>query len=227
MASEITTRSDLAEVPLNLPLKISGVLQAWAGTSPNNPALIESSGTWTYGQLSNVVAEAQGWLVSLGIRPGDRVMVICENCRVYVAVLLALAEVDAWPVLVNARLSAREVDQIRDHCGARLVIYTTAVSHQAKEHAKRHGALIQNAGSLGQVAVGTIDETAVPEGVDPDVSQCVAALIYTSVTTGLPKGVMLTHQNLLFVASVSAHIRSLTAEDRLYGVLPMSHAVGL
>jgi len=144
-----------------------------------------------------------------------------------VAVLLALAEIDAWPVLVNARLSAREVDQIREHCGARRVIYTTGVSHQAREHAKRHSAAIQNVGSLGPIAVGALDETVVPEAIDTDVSQRVAALIYTSGTTGLPKGVMLTHRNLLFVASVSAHIRSLTPEDRLYGVLPMSHAVGL
>ena len=182
---------------------------------------------WTYGQLANVVAETQVWLVGLGVRPGDRVMIVCENCRAYVAVLLALAEIDAWPVLVNARLSAREVDQIRDHCGARLVIYTTGVSHQAREHAKRHGAMVQNAQSLGQIAVGALDETVIPEAVDPDLPQRVAALIYTSGTTGLPKGVMLTHQNLLFVASVSASIRSLTPEDRLYGVLPMSHAVGL
>ena len=54
-----------------------------------------------------------------------------------------------------------------------------------------------------------------------------AALIYTSGTTGLPKGVVLTHRNLLFIAAVSAQIRSLTPDDRLYGVLPMSHAVGL
>ena len=60
-----------------------------------------------------------------------------------------------------------------------------------------------------------------------DGSARVAALIYTSGTTGLPKGVMLTHRNLLFIAAVSAQIRSLTPRDRLYGVLPMSHAVGL
>src|SRR5215813_11353587 len=133
MSSAITVRADTAEILRSLPAKISGILQPWVVSSPNRAALIESSGTWTYGQLSNVVLEAQSWLVNLGIRPGDRVMIVCENCRTFVAILLALAEIDAWPVLVNARLSAREVDQIRGHCGARLVIYTTAVSHQAKE----------------------------------------------------------------------------------------------
>ena len=54
-----------------------------------------------------------------------------------------------------------------------------------------------------------------------------AALIYTSGTTGLPKGVMLSHRNLLFLAAGSAKIRTLTPDDRLYGILPMSHAVGL
>jgi len=227
MSQAIAMRADTAEILRNLPAKISGVLQPWSLSSPNRPALIEPSGTWTYGQLSDVVAETQSWLVSLGIRPGDRVMIVCENCRAFVAILLALAEIDAWPVLVNARLSAREVEQIRDHCGARRVIYTTGVSHQAREHAKRHNAATQSAGLLGPIAVGSLDETVAPETVDSDVSQRIAALIYTSGTTGMPKGVMLTHQNLLFVASVSAKIRSLTPDDRLYGVLPMSHAVGL
>jgi len=220
-------RADTAEILRSLPAKISVVLQPWVVSSPNRHALIESSGTWTYGQLSNVVVETQSWLIGLGVRPGDRVMIVCENCRAFVAILLALAEVDAWPVLVNARLSAREVDQIRDHCGARRVIYTTGVSHQAREHAKRHNAPTQSVDLLGPIAVGTLDETVAPEAVDPDVSQRVAALIYTSGTTGMPKGVMLTHQNLLFVGSVSAKIRSLNPDDRLYGVLPMSHAVGL
>src|SRR5262249_7008871 len=106
-------------------------------------------------------------------------------------------------------------------------IYFTNVSHQAREHAKRNGASTQNVGNLGSLAVGSIDAASEPEPVDTDVPQRVAALIYTSGTTGLPKGVMLTHRNLLFIASVSAKIRSLNTEDRTYGVLPMSHAVGL
>jgi long-chain acyl-CoA synthetase len=214
-------------MPLNLPERTSDIIRPWVSSAPDKPALVEASGTWTYRQLADAIAEAKNWLAALGVRPGDRVMLVCENCRTFVAILLALAEIDAWPVLVNARLSAREVDEIRAHCGARRVIYFTSVSHHAREHAKRHGAVVEEAPGLGALGVGQLDEKVEPEPIDADVSQRVGALIYTSGTTGLPKGVMLTHRNLLFVASVSANIRSLTPDDRPYGVLPMSHAVGL
>lgn len=215
------------DVLSTLPTRISDVVKPWAERSPDHPALVETAGTWTYRQLASVVAGTQTWLVDSGVRPGDRVMIVAENCRAFIAVFLAVASMDAWPVLVNARLSARELDQVRDHCGARRVIYTTSVSPHATEHAKRHDAVIGEVGNLGSVGIGPLNETVDPEPIDPSSSNRVAALIYTSGTTGLPKGVMLTHRNLLFIAAGAARIRSLTPEDRLYGVLPMSHAVGL
>jgi long-chain acyl-CoA synthetase len=211
----------------NLPEHISDVVKPLAERSPDRPALVEAAGTWTYRQLASAIEDARTWLLASGVRPGDRVMLVCENCRAFVAILLALASLDAWPVLVNARLSPREIDEIRDHCGARRLIYTTTVSPHAREHAKRHGALVADIAGLGPLAIGPLNQEVEPEPLDPKVSQRVGALIYTSGTTGLPKGVMLTHQNLLFVATVSARIRSLHPDDRLYGVLPMSHAVGL
>ena len=134
---------------------------------------------------------------------------------------------DAWPVLVNAHLSAREIDQIRDHCGARRVIYTAHVSPHAKEHALRHAREIVDVKNLGSIAIGPLNEAVEPEPIEPNVADRVAALIYTSGTTGMPKGVMLSHRNLLHVAAVSAHIREISPADRLFGILPMSHAVGL
>src|SRR5437899_2265025 len=154
-------------------------------------------------------------------------MIVCDNCRAFVAILLGAASLDAWPVLVNARLSAREIDEIRDHCGARRVFYTTSVSPHATAHAKRHDAVITEVAGLGWIGIGALNENVEPEPVENDSADQVAALIYTSGTTGLPKGVMLTHRNLLFIASGSARIRSLSPDDRVYGVLPMSHAVGL
>lgn len=222
-----TTREDVAEVLANLPQCISDVVEPWARRSPDRPALVEASGTWTYRELATAISEVQTFLVASGVRPGDRVMLVCENCRAFVACLLGLAKLKAWPVLVNARLSAREIDQIRDHCGARLVVYTISVSPHAREHAKRHAAVIQEVASLGPVGVGPLNEDTVPEPINADSANNVAALIYTSGTTGLPKGVMLTHRNLLYVATVSARIRALCPDDRIYGILPMSHAVGL
>jgi acyl-CoA synthetase (AMP-forming)/AMP-acid ligase II len=219
--------TQLTEILARLPVRISDVAARWSATAPDHPALVESSGTWSYGELESAIDRTQGWLQDLQIRPGDRVMLVCENCRAFVAILLAAARLGAWAVLVNARLSARELDEIREHCGARRVLYTTAVSPQAREHAKRHGAPITDVPALGPLAVGELNQTVAPEPLDPNTADNVAAMIYTSGTTGQPKGVMLTHRNLLFVADVSAKIRSLAPEDRSYGILPMSHAVGL
>jgi long-chain acyl-CoA synthetase len=211
----------------SLPERISDVITPWVERSPDRLAVVEASGSWTYKQLDAVVNESRNWLRDSGVRPGDRVLLVCENCRAFVAIFLALTGMDAWPVLANARLSAREIDDIRDHCGARRVIYMTSVSPHATQHAKRHGAVIGEAAGLGPIGLGALNEKVEPETIENNRDDRVAALIYTSGTTGLPKGVVLTHRNLLFIAAVSAQIRSLTRDDRLYGVLPMSHAVGL
>jgi long-chain acyl-CoA synthetase len=222
-----TNSDNVPELLRNLPIRTCDLIVPWSERSPDRPALVEASGTWSWRQLASAVSDTHRWLADLAVRPGDRVVIVCENCRASVAIWLALARLDAWPVLVNARVSARELDEIRDHCGARRLIYTTTVSAQAREHAKRHGAANQERTPFGPVAVGLLNDGVAPEPVDDEVAQRVAAMIYTSGTTGLPKGVMLTHRNLLFVAAVSAKIRSLGPEDRLYGILPMSHAVGL
>lgn len=221
------TEIPAADILKSLPQSIGDVIKPWADRSPDRLALVETSGSWTHRQLNDAVERATAWLQDSGVRPGDRVMLVCDNCRPFVAIFLALTGMDAWPVLANARLSAREIDDIREHSGARRVIYMTSVSPQATQHAKRHGAIIGEQAGLGPIGFGPLNEKVDPEPIDRDGAHRVAALIYTSGTTGLPKGVVLTHRNLLFIAAVSAQIRSLTQDDRLYGVLPMSHAVGL
>jgi len=216
-----------SEISKTLPESVSDVIKPWVMDSPDRLAVVEAAGSWTYRQLDGVVAETRSWLRDSGVRAGDRVLILCENCRSLIAVFLALTGIDAWPVLANARLSAREVDDIRDHCGARRVIYTTGVSVHAAQHAKRHGAAIVDEAGLGPIGLGPLNENAITEPIEGNRADRVAALIYTSGTTGLPKGVMLTHRNLLFVAAISAKIRSLGPDDHVYGVLPMSHAVGL
>lgn len=201
-------------------------MRPWAKETPDKVAIVESGEKWTYGQLECAITEAERFLSESGIRPGDRVMIIGENCRSLAVFLLAASGIDAWPVPVSARFSAREVDQIREHCTPRRILYVGASPH-AREHARRHGAETNHLGLVGAVAMGMLNETAIPEDIDGRISDRVAALIYTSGTTGLPKGVMLSHRNLLFVAATSAKIRRLTPTDGMYGVLPMFHVTGL
>jgi acyl-CoA synthetase (AMP-forming)/AMP-acid ligase II len=96
-----------------------------------------------------------------------------------------------------------------------------ATSPEARQHAA-----CDRAEAYGALMAGALNEACFPEAVEPGNAQ-VAALIYTTGTTGNPKGVMLTHRNLLFVAAVSSTLRGLTAQDRAYGVLPISHVYGL
>jgi long-chain acyl-CoA synthetase len=221
------TEEQKSGILASLPDRICDVLKPWSERLPDQPALVESGGSWSYRQLDSTVAETRQWLINSGVRPGDRVMIVCENSRALVAVLLAVAGIDAWPVLVNASLSASEVEKIRSHCSPRRVIHTTSVSPHATQLARLDNATIEEVGNLGQIGISPLNEDAVPEPLSDDVANNVAAMIYTSGTTGVPRGVMLTHRNLLFIAAVSAKIRDLTPKDHLYGVLPMSHAVGL
>jgi acyl-CoA synthetase (AMP-forming)/AMP-acid ligase II len=165
------TEPQIPEILKNLPRRISDVVAPWAAQSPNQPALVEESGTWTYGQLAGAVVHAGTWLVESGIRPGDRVMLVCENCRAFVAFLLAAASLDVWPVLVNARLSPQEIDLIRDHCGARRVIYTVSASPFAMKHAKRHNAGVREFLTAGSIAIGELNPDVLPEPLEQDPAQ--------------------------------------------------------
>lgn len=215
------------EVLSKLPARVSDAVEEWAKRTPDQLALVETGGSWTYAQLSQAMARTRELAKEWGVRPGDRVMIVCENSRTFAALYLGLAGMDVWPALVNAKLSPQEVDQIEEHCGARRVLYTAGASIHAMKHANRREAEIREIAELGKVGIGKLNEEVTPEPVDTDPGRNVAALIYTSGTTGKPKGVMLTHRGILFVARMSAVVRHVTQRERFLGVLPMSHAVGL
>lgn len=220
------TENSASEILATLPAHINDAIKPWVAKAPHHPALVESSGSWTYAEFAAVIAETQEWLLQSGVCPGDRVMIVGENCRAFAALLFAVAGIDAWPVPVNSQLSEREIDGIREHSGARRIVYAGTSSHTTG-HAKRDDAVANGPSALGPAALGRLHDDVEPEPVDRDVPGRVAALIYTSGTTGKPKGVMLTHRSVLFTAAVAAKIRTLTPEDRLYCVLPLSHVVGL
>ncbi len=209
------------------PSTVTEIAPYWTRQAPDRIALIEGERRCSYGDLDAATRRMADVLVAKGVRAGDRVMLVCENCCAAVVAYLAATRVEAWPVVVNARLSDREVDEIRQHSGARRVIYTPQVSLRAKAHAGRHGAETLDFATYGTLAIGPLDEACEPEPIEPDITRHVAALVYTTGTTGRPKGVMLSHGNLMFVARESSEIRKFSPEDRIFAVLPMSHILGL
>jgi long-chain acyl-CoA synthetase len=207
--------------------RVDEIAAHWARVSPNRPALVEHAGAWSYGELNASVLAGRNWLVEAGARPGDRVMVVGDNCRVLVALFLAIVRLNAWPLVVNARLSDHEIDQIREHSGARLIIFTISMSPKAKVHAERYETVSANPLNAGMIAITPANSAVEPAMIELDPRQQVAALVYTSGTTGRSKGVMLTHANLLFVARTAGAMRGLCSDDRFYAVLPISHILGL
>ncbi|WP_256961354.1 class I adenylate-forming enzyme family protein [Salinicola salarius] len=209
-----------------LPERLSTRILELAEQQPQQEAIVDGGVRWTYAELANEVHAAVDWLAALGIRPGDRLMAVSENCRALVVLLLAASEMNAWLAIVNSRMSAKEIDLIRDNCEPRRMFYTSAVSGEARAHGERHSAEIYHHVSLDELMIGALADSA-PEPVHASGAEQVAAMIYTSGTTGTPKGVMLTHRGILYIASISGGMRHLTQGQRVYGVLPISHVFGL
>jgi len=225
--SEMVEPAGTAELLNELPHRLHRSFSTTAEKSPDRLALVDGSLKVTYRDLSRLVASTATGLHALGVRPGDRIMVVCENCVSLVALLFAASSIDAWVIVANPRLSARELDQIRDHSGARRIFIGAGISAHAADHARRMGALDADLPALSGVSVTELQTDAIPEPVSSDRAQQVALLVYTSGTTGTPKGVMLTHENVLFSALAIAKTREFCAEDLVYLVLPVSHIAGM
>jgi long-chain acyl-CoA synthetase len=227
LISEQAERKAAVSILESLPNRIHQVFHHHVVATPDSVALIEDGETLTYRQFDRAVTGTTNALRQRGIRAGDRVLIVSENCTSLACLLFAASRLDAWAIVANPRLSPRELDQIREHSGARRVFFTADVSEEAAAHASRLGASITDLGPLYGIGVSTNNEDTIAEPVEADGAKQVAVLIYTSGTTGTPKGVMLTHRNLLFSAKTTALHRNMTAADNQYGVLPISHIVGI
>jgi acyl-CoA synthetase (AMP-forming)/AMP-acid ligase II len=220
-------REVAAEIVKVLPNRIHEVMDPHVAATPDRTALIDDKATLTYRELDRAVKGTADALRALGVRAGDRILLVSENSIPLACLLLAASRLDAWAIVVNPRLSPREINQIRDHSGARRMFFTADVSEEAAAHATRYDAPARDVGPLSGIGVSTLNEKTSPEPVEADGASQVAVLIYTSGTTGAPKGVMLSHRNLLVSAKTTADLRSMTAEDVQYCVLPISHIVGI
>ncbi len=210
----------------SLPPRISSPLQRWAREKPQATALQDSFGhACSWSQLSGRVEQARQLLQDQGIGAGDRVLIVNENCLSLAVLILACSEIGAWSVVVNARMAPAELARIRSHCHPRASCFT--LESQA---AAEHWQAVADTSSARQVQLHDsplgiqLDESSRPDAAAP---ADVCSLIYTTGTTGDPKGVMLTHRNLVYVAAITSVLRGMRGEDRIYGVLPVSHVFGL
>ena len=210
-----------------LPQRIAQIPALAAARDPQHVALIEDARSLTNMQLLEAVNATAALLREWGVRGGDRVMIVAENSVAQVVLLFATAQLDAWALVSNARLSAAELDAIRAHAQPRLVAYAVESSPDASQHAQRHGAATAPAlaPAIGAWAFA-LDNAVTAEPVERASERQCAALIYTTGTTGAPKGVMLSHRNLLFIAAMSSGLRRVGPDDVVYAVLPISHVYG-
>jgi acyl-CoA synthetase (AMP-forming)/AMP-acid ligase II len=210
-----------------LPRRIHEHVERWAALTPDAVAVTEPDGpSLTYRELNESIAAMAQHLSDVGLSGGHRLLIINENAIAAVVALFAASKLDAWAVMVNARLTAPEIDRIRDHAQPRAIFFTHLASSDANAHADRYGATVVEIVGVGAVRLLSA-LAADPEPVFADNANQVAALIYTSGTTGNPKAVMLTHRNLSYVAAISVKVRGTSNRDTAIVVIPISHVFGL
>jgi acyl-CoA synthetase (AMP-forming)/AMP-acid ligase II len=150
-------------------------------------------------------------LADAGIRGGDRVLIVNENSAATAAALFAASQLNAWAVLVNARLAPIEIDRICQHAQPRAIAFTHAVSQDAAAHADRYHAGVSVMTVAGPIRI-VAGLPATPEPVATSNASQVAAVIYIG-NHRQPKGVMLTHRNPLLNALSSRAVCRIGSSD--------------
>jgi len=222
---------------------VSQVLSHQASSNPDAVFVRFGNEAITYGQVEEESLALAAALANLGVEPGDRVAVILPGCPEFVSSFFALAKLGAVAVPLNPRLTEPELQYMLRHSEA--VCAITIETFGGVDFLHRFEALfptlpgLQYLATVGEedlwyddrifqfedlVSSGRGREFQAPEadaGADPFV------LVYTSGTTGKPKGVELTHENLVHVAAATADALDLSSEDRVVGVTALFHVFGL
>lgn len=158
------------------------------------------------------------------VGPGDRVALIAPNCLEYVELVIGLAERGATVATLNTRLTPAELGPILDDCDPRLVIVHPSAGELA-ETARHSGPPVLMLGPDYDALLTQAADTPPPAAPDETAP---FALAYTSGTTGLPKGVLLTHRSraLTFMA-MAGEYGCFGPDDHFLALSPMHHGAGL
>ncbi|MGW7051654.1 acyl-CoA synthetase [Streptomyces sp. NPDC054887] len=195
-----------------------------ARKTPHRPALVQDGATFTYARLHERTTRLAHALRARGARRGDRVAYLGPNHHTFLETLFAAGVLGCVFVPLNTRLAAAEIDyQLRDS-GARFLVH--APGHHDVVTALDAGRpdTVVTVGQDYEAWLDGADDTPFDEPVGGD-DLCL--IMYTSGTTGRPKGAMLTHANLTWNAVNVLVDHDLTAGERALVAAPLFHAAGL
>jgi malonyl-CoA/methylmalonyl-CoA synthetase len=197
-------------------------LQASFAAHASRPALVHGERRLTYGELDSLSRRTASWLQSLGVSPGDRVALLTDAKLPMLVAHLGALFAGAAPLPLNPRLTPGEVRYFLGNSGARLVVAGAAQRALVEQLRPELPELL--------TVVPDADALAPPEskGQVPSVgADDPCLLMYSSGTTGYPKGVVHTHANASSGLQALVRCWRLTVDDIVLNVLPLFHVHGL
>jgi amino acid adenylation domain-containing protein len=204
-------------------VRVERFLQDSARRFPGKIALIAGERRVGYAELAAQAARLAGQLRARGVARGDRVVVLLDNSPETVITVFAILQAGAVFSIVNPGTKLDKLAYILNNCGARALISEPRLLPLASEAAR-------SAPSVAFTLVAPFDKIA-DEGSAPPPQRGIeldlAMIVYTSGSTGFPKGVMMTHQNVVAAAtSITTYLESVP-QDIVLSVLPLAFDYGL
>ncbi len=204
-------------------MTMSDLIARFARTTPDGLAFRDGPLTLTWSQADERITRLANALVAAGVSPGDRVAVMALNSAPHLEAMAAILRAGAICVPVNFRMVADEVRYVLDDSGATLVLADDAFAAVVAA-AGAAATLTIGAGYLDVLASARPDDAGLPAVPD----DAAAFIMYTSGTTGRPKGAVLTHRNLLLHAYSNVLTNGATAEDKVgLSGAPLFHIAGV
>ncbi|MET0457375.1 MAG: AMP-binding protein [Mycobacterium sp.] len=207
---------------------LSAVLGDRADEHPDAEFLTVGERVWTYGQFHAWSTRIAAGLQSLGVAPGDRVLLMLPNCAEFVAVWLACAQIGAVEVPVNTAYKGMVLEHVVGNSGARVAVVAGEFLDRFAPFPALQHVVVWNRLKSNNPGANVVDWLHLEEErrvQRPEVRHTdQMAILYSSGTTGLSKGIMLSHNYFWFSGMRSAAHGRVQQADRLYTCLPLFHA---
>lgn len=194
------------------------LLQRAAHLWPSRTALIFDGQTFTFSDMYIKARQLTFHLLNKGVVSSDRIIVLCENSPLFFIAYYGAWQTGAVVVPVNTFLQEHELNHIIEDCDARFIIVSEKLKNKIPTRYLQRVVLENLINTL--LADSSVAEITIPAKPTDEL----AALLYTSGTTGLPKGVMLSSRNIITNALQCAAEFTITDAERIYAVLPLFHS---